>query len=108
MFDGETFDEERDGERLNSQFERVRELMLDGEWRTLEAISTAVGYPTHSVSARLRDLRKPKFGGFAVHREYVSDGLWRYRVLAPPPPETSEQDTLFPSPARRTGMYDPD
>jgi len=82
-FDGETFDAERDGSRLKHQLEAVRTLMLDGEWRTLSEISKLTkDYPEASVSARLRDLRKAKFGGFTVDREYVEKGLWRYRVTA--------------------------
>ena len=79
-FDGETFDKDRDHFRLFPQLRCVRRLMLDGKWRTLQQISEATGEPVASVSARLRDLRKEKFGAYQVDREYVADGLWRYRV----------------------------
>lgn len=81
LFDGITFDEERDHKRLWRQLAAVRDLMADHAWRTLEAISLATGHPEASVSARLRDLRKDKFGGLTVERRYVSKGLWEYRVL---------------------------
>jgi hypothetical protein len=84
-FDGETYDPERDHERLTGQLARVRLLVLDGVWRTLEEIGAITGDPAQSVSARLRDLRKPKFGGYVVERrirdEARSAGLWEYRVL---------------------------
>jgi hypothetical protein len=55
--------------------------MLDHQWHTLADLATT-GDPEASVSARLRDLRKPKFGGFHIERRYVSAGLWAYRLLA--------------------------
>lgn len=81
LFDGDTYDHNRDGDRLSRQLDAVRSLMLDGQWRTLGEITANVGAPQASVSARLRDLRKPKFGGFTVEREYVGDGLFKYRVV---------------------------
>jgi hypothetical protein len=59
--------------------------MLDGRWRTLRQISDATGSPEASVSARLRDMRKPRFGASTVDRERMGDpdgGLHRYRLLA--------------------------
>lgn len=81
MFDGKTYDPERDKERLKTQLFNVWVLMKDGRWRTLEQISARVGCPEASVSARLRDFRKRKFGGHTVEREYVKRGLFKYRLL---------------------------
>lgn len=83
-FDGATYERERDGDRLGAQMKAVRDLMLsgDGAWRTLPHIAAWVGYPEASVSARLRDLRKTKFGAYNVERRYVANGLWEYRVKA--------------------------
>jgi hypothetical protein len=78
-FDGETIAPE-DNPRLSAQLDRVRDLMLDGRWRTLAAVSKALGYPEASVSARIRDMRKAKFGEFVVERKHHSRGLWYYRV----------------------------
>lgn len=78
---GITFDRKRDLTRLNAQAMRVFQAMQSGEWKTLREISEKTGDPEASVSARLRDLRSPKLGGFDVQREYVGKGLWRYRVL---------------------------
>lgn len=79
--DGETFDRKRDGARLNGQAEDVFRLMRDRQWRTLAMISEATGHPEASVSARLRDFRKPHLGGFTVERQRLDCGAWAYRVL---------------------------
>ena len=79
--DGGTYDPDRDKARLNAQQERVWAVMKDGCWRTLEDISEITGDPPASVSARLRDFRKEKFGSFDVERKYVLNGLYRYRVI---------------------------
>ncbi len=90
-FDGYTFDKDRDGQRLSTEMARVKAYVLDGEWHTLSEISLILSaiyecrFPESSVSARLRDLRKPLFGGYVVEREYVARGLHRYRVLLPEP-----------------------
>ncbi len=80
LFDGVTFVKPRDGTRLQKQLESVRRLMQDGVWRTLGRIAADVGAPESSVSARLRNLRKPKFGGYLIERKYVANGLWQYRL----------------------------
>lgn len=85
--DGETYDAKRDRARLNRQALAVYDLMQDQRWRTLAEIAERTHEPEASVSARLRDLRKPRFGAYVVEREYAGDGQWRYRVL---PPETTE------------------
>lgn len=86
-FGGDTYDRERDGARLFVQLAKVRALMLDGQWRTLAQISSAVSAPQASVSARLRDLRKEKFGNYVVNRRRVlgGHGLHEYQVEPPVP-----------------------
>jgi len=54
--------------------------MSDGQWRTLGELSALTGDPEASISARLRDLRKPRFGGLTVERKYIRRGLFAYRV----------------------------
>jgi len=80
-FDGKTYDPARDRERLKTQLFNVWSLMKDGRWRTLEQISVKVGCPEASVSARLRDFRKRKFGEHTVERAYVKRGLFKYRLI---------------------------
>lgn len=81
-FDGETYDHERDHDRLNAQLTRVYMVLRDQRWHTLSELAQLTGDPTPSVSARLRDLRKEKFGGHIIHRQYVDRGLWQYRLQA--------------------------
>lgn len=78
-FDGLTYDPALDHERLTVQLNRVKKLMSDGLWRSLETISKATGDKEASVSARLRDLRKPKFGGYQIDRRRFG-GLFEYRM----------------------------
>lgn len=78
--DGASFDAKRDGARLNRQAQDVFNVMADGKWHDLEEISLITDHPEASVSARLRDLRKPKFGGFTIEKMNHGKGLWTYRM----------------------------
>lgn len=80
-FDGNTYDHERDCARLSKQLLAVINVMKDGRWRTLPELAHATESPEASVSARLRDLRKPRFGGHTVERQYVRKGLFQYRLI---------------------------
>lgn len=84
-FSGETYEPKRDQARLTAQVRAVLTLMLDGRWRTLAQISEAVGAPEASVSARLRDLRKRRFGGYYVQRMFLRRGLFQYRIQVEKP-----------------------
>lgn len=87
-FDGPEYEPEQDRERLSEQHVRIRELMLDGQWRTLAEIATRTGDPQSSVSAQLRHLRKERFGAFVVDRRKRGDrksGLFEYCVRPPDP-----------------------
>lgn len=79
--DGRTYVHERDGARLSKQHNRVLAFMRDGGWHTLSEIAEATNDPEASVSARLRDLRKPRFGSYVVEHRYVRRGLFEYRIL---------------------------
>lgn len=79
-FDGETYCKQVDYSRLSGQLEKVFGLMQDGNYRTLKEIAEDVNASEASVSARLRDLRKPKFGGWIVDRRRVSGGVWAYAI----------------------------
>lgn len=80
-FDGHTYSPDRDHHRLARQMREVSDILSDFEWHTLSDISSRTGHPEASVSARIRDLRKPKFGSHTIEREYVSRGLFRYRMV---------------------------
>lgn len=81
-FSGKTYVPQFDRERLNAQQRRVFDLMLDGEWRTLEEIRKVTKDPEASISARLRDLRNQY--AFPVNRRRrgdPKDGLHEYQVV---------------------------
>ena len=84
-FDGETYEPEHDQVRLGKQLMAVFALMQDEKWRTLGEIERITGYPQASISARLRDLRKKRFGEYEVPRRRrgePSEGLFEYRLNA--------------------------
>lgn len=82
-FDGETYDPKVDQPRLSRQLDETRDYMLRAGWRTLSEIASATGFHEASISARLRDLRKPRFGSYTVERRRrgeVGRGIFEYRV----------------------------
>ena len=80
-FNGSDYDPDRDDERLTGQILRVLECMKDGKWRTLDAIASITADPPASISAQLRHLRKPRFGGHTVNKDYLGEGLWAYQLV---------------------------
>lgn len=85
-FDGGTYDSDLDRDRLRQQLWRVFHLMKDGKWRTLFEIRNLTGLrdPTQSLSARLRDFRKEKFGSHTVNRRRRGEGrrgLFEYQLI---------------------------
>ena len=81
-FDGTTYERDLDHARLTTQLERVCTLLTTppGQRWKLRELADAVGAPEASISARIRDLRKDKFGGFEVLRNRTAGGLWEYWV----------------------------
>lgn len=97
-FDGSTYDPVNDRERLSSQLKRVFHLMKDGKARTLEEIQKVAGGEVTAISARLRDLRKAKFGGFIVirqHRGTRESGLYEYKLIVRKEDKRPEQLSMF-------------
>jgi len=79
--DGTTYDHARDGVRLGEQHKRVWKVMRRGHWKTIAQVAAITGDQAQSVAARIRDFRKPKFGGHDIQSKYVGDGVWMYRVV---------------------------
>jgi hypothetical protein len=80
-FDGPEYTPALDHSRLTKQHEIIRDLMLDGVWRTLGEIAAQTGFPEASISAQLRHLRKVRFGAHAVNkRRRELAGLYEYQV----------------------------
>lgn len=76
--DGETYNEKRDRKRLDTAAERVFAVMKDKNWHTLSEIAAKCRCSEACASARIRDLRKPQFGGWNVIRQNRGGGLWAY------------------------------
>lgn len=79
-FDGKTYEPAHDKKRLTKQLDAVRNVMRGGEWITIALLARATGGSEAGVSARLRDLRKPKFGGHTVERKRGEGGVFFYRL----------------------------
>lgn len=82
-FDGPTYEPQHDRVRLTGQMLRVWNVILDGQWRTLQEISDLTGDPEASCSSRLRDCRKPRFGSHVIERRRrgnPKDGIFEYRL----------------------------
>lgn len=81
--------------REPTQLEKVYHLMRDGHWRTLPEIRRYCGGMETALSARLRDFRKPAFGGYRVDcrvRGRKGSHLFEYRLE--PKPITAVDDML--------------
>ncbi|AMV30085.1 hypothetical protein VT84_37170 [Gemmata sp. SH-PL17] len=102
--DGATFDPALDGERADTQQERVLTVMRCGQWLTVSEIQARIALmfngkldPETSIGTRVRDLRKAKFGLFRVdaqRRGNPKAGLWEYRLVVPPQTSTESVPPL--------------
>jgi len=109
-FDGVTYEPPEDESRLRTQLWRVFVYMTDEQEHTLAELAEATGGSEASVSARLRDLRKPRFGSWIIDRRRIGGGLFGYRLRRrdpkveamlpqkPPPQGPLEQGQLFARP----------
>jgi hypothetical protein len=82
-FDGDDYQPDRDHARLKTQLDIIRNAMTGAGPLTLEQISKQTGAPHASVSAQLRNLRKPRFGSFTVVRKHLGRGLYSYELIRP-------------------------
>jgi biotin operon repressor len=102
---GPAFDISLDGDRVLTQLEVIRDVLLsaaecaevaavrmmragmppeDGGWMTLRDLGELTGYGEASISAQIRHLRKEQFGGYLVakrRRGLEKRGVWEYRIL---------------------------
>jgi len=88
-FDGVVYNRALDHARLTGQLLWVYDIMADGRWRTLQEICGATTHydSSASVSARLRDLRKGKFGAYTIERRRRGEaarGIFEYRLTPSP------------------------
>lgn len=83
IFDGPDYIEKYDQKRLTGQMLRIFNLMKDGTFRTLSEIEQITGDPQASISAQIRHLKKPRFGGHEVNKRRRGDpsnGLFEYQL----------------------------
>jgi hypothetical protein len=56
----------------------------DSGWMTLRELAELTGYGEASISAQLRHLRKPRFGGYSIAKRRrfsrTSGSVWEYRI----------------------------
>lgn len=80
-FNGADYNHQRDSARLENQYHRIFSAMQDGQPRTLKQIAELTNDPESSISAQLRHMRKPRFGGHTINRVYISNGLFTYQLI---------------------------
>ena len=89
-FSGRTYDPAKDGQRLRKQLGRVYETLswrrrfwTLAEIRSYHSQSWDVNDSEASISARLRDLRKPRYGSHTIERRRRAgaNGLHEYRMV---------------------------
>lgn len=89
-FDGDTINDRRDTPRLIRQQDAVFAIMSAGRWMTIPGIKSMIWdrfkieASEASISARIRDFRKERFGGYTVNRrrrDDLSPGLHEYQLV---------------------------
>jgi len=81
-----SYDGKLDGPRLSKLLVAVRDLMLDGTWRSLAELHAVCGHTEGGCHARLRELRQRHAGGYLVdcrQRHGAPRGVNEYRVRPP-------------------------
>jgi hypothetical protein len=83
-FDGSTYSPELDHKRLTGMLHRIYAVLSNGRWYTLRELSQLANGTEASISARLRDLRKVRFGSHTIDKKREANGLWRYKMEIDP------------------------
>jgi hypothetical protein len=55
-------------------------LQADQEWRTLEQLASLTGISAFSLGSQLRNLRKPRYGGYVIEKRRLNTGNYEYRL----------------------------
>lgn len=83
-FDGSTYEPKHDAKRLGRLLDAVFHQLYWGEWFTLRELAKRCRGSEPSVSARLRDLRKQRYGGWIIERRrqpgLEAKGIFQYRL----------------------------
>jgi biotin operon repressor len=95
---GPAYEAKHDEKRIKSQMETVKQVLQQAAqydcWMTLAELARKTKYPEASISAQIRHLRKPWFGGYKIEKRRVgipSMGLWEYRMTLPEAPVTTQE-----------------
>src|SRR5688572_12420258 len=87
-FHGADFVESRDQSRLERQIDRIFNVMKDGVWRSVDEIAeltkdetTGFAYKATSISAQLRNLKKPENGSHTLNRRHEGNGFYRFQII---------------------------
>jgi hypothetical protein len=83
-FHGSDYKPELDEIRLTGQILRIYRVMEDGRWRSLREIAYKTLDGEASISAQLRNLRKPVHGSHTVlrrRRGMADRGLFEYQLI---------------------------
>lgn len=89
--DGATYDSDRDLMRLDNAMGRIFRYIQDRQWHTLAELADAGICSEACASARLRDLRKPKFSAgrpYYIDRSHAGRGLYKYMFAGRAPEPT--------------------
>lgn len=73
----------QEAKRMTGQRAKVFNIMLDGEWRTLQnIIDLGVESPPQSVAIYLRSFRELRYGGYKVEKKKMNGTrLFAYRLF---------------------------
>lgn len=80
LFDGPDVNP-ADERRFATALGRIYRALCDGAWYRLDQLAQIGECSEAAASARLRDLRKFRFGRHLIERRRVAGGLWEYRML---------------------------
>jgi len=107
IFGGAAYEPSLDRARLSVQVERIRGFMLGVEWRSLREIKIALEnihaptlFPEASISAQLRNLKKPPYFYRLMKRRRVGihgagGGIWEDKLLPPAQNEDAKKKGEF-------------
>jgi hypothetical protein len=108
-FDGDDYQPATDKKRLTTQLDEIFAVLKSGAWYTLFELARLTGHPEASISAQLRNLRKPRFGGHKIEkrRQHAGGGLYEYRLVFAQPVHSDSQPS-FELPSRPEDLNERD
>ncbi len=82
LFDGVTIDPELDDGRLTTKVGKTYQAMRGGGGWKLSELAERIESTEAGASARIRDLRKPRWGGHVIEATRLPSNLWLYRMTS--------------------------